>query len=86
MCVFHWSFPNTCGHNSGYKLCYYLSPRNQQTRCYGSGQLVMAMGQLPAEDRCKKNASEIAERRNSSALTSAGERCIPSDSGFASKC
>lgn len=48
---------------------------------------VMAEGQLPAEDRRGKNASEIAERcSNYSALTSAGERCIPSDSGFASKC
>lgn len=48
---------------------------------------VVAVGQLPAEDRCGKNASEIAERCNSSsALTSARERCIPSDSGFASKC
>lgn len=71
----------------GYKLCYCLSPRNQQGRyCWGIGQLVVAVGQLPAEDRCRKNASEIAERCNSSALTSARERCVPSDSGFASKC
>lgn len=48
---------------------------------------IMAVGQLPAEDRCGKNASEIAERCNRyRALTSARERCIPSDSGFASKC
>ena len=47
---------------------------------------VVAAGQLPAEDRCGKNASEIAERCNYSALTSAREKCIPSDSGFASKC
>lgn len=47
---------------------------------------VVAVGQMLAEDSCGKNASEIAERYNHRALTSAGERCIPSNSEFASKC
>lgn len=33
-----------------------------------------------------KTPQRLIERCNSSALTSARERCIPSDSGFASKC